>query len=60
MARLVLIHGRDLMVRQITEEIVASQRVEIPAMRGRMAVLKNGPNSEPGGYPALEAVRGGE
>ena len=59
MARLVLIHGRDPMVRQIAEEIIASQTVEIAAMRGRMAVLKNGPNPEPGGYPALGAVRGG-
>ena len=59
MARLVLIHGRDPLVRQIAEEIIASQTVEISAMRGRMAVLKNGPKPEPGGYPALGAVRGG-
>ncbi|MDP2032840.1 MAG: DUF305 domain-containing protein [Pseudomonadota bacterium] len=59
MARLVLIHGRDPLVRQIAEEIIASQTVEIAAMRGRMAVLKSGPNPEPGGYPALGAVRGG-
>lgn len=59
MARLVLIHGRDPMVRQIAEEIIASQTVEIAAMRGRMAVLRSGPNPEPGGYPALGAVRGG-
>ena len=59
MARLVLIHGRDPLVRQIAEKIIASQTVEIAAMRGRMAVLKNGPNPEPGGYPALGAVRGG-
>ena len=59
MARLVLIHGRDPMVRQIAEEIIASQTVEIAAMRGRMAVLRVGPNPEPGGFPALGAVRGG-
>ncbi len=59
MARLVLIHGRDPMVRQIAEDIIASQTVEIAAMRGRMAVLRAGPNPEPGGYPALGAVRGG-
>ena len=59
MARLVLIHGRDPMVRQIAEEIIASQTVEIAAMRGRMAVLRNGPDMQPGGYPALGAVRGG-
>ena len=59
MARLVLIHGRDPMVRQIAEDIIASQTVEIAAMRGRMAVLKSGPDPRPGGYPALGAVRGG-
>lgn len=59
MARLVLIHGRDPLVRQIAEEIIASQTVEIAAMRGRMAVLRHGPNPEPGGYPALGSVRGG-
>ena len=59
MARLVLIHGQDPMVRQLAEDIIASQTVEIEAMRGRMAVLRNGPNPEPGGYPALGAVRGG-
>ncbi len=59
MARLVLIHGRDPMVRQIAEDIIASQTVEIAAMRGRMAVLQRGPDPQPGGYPALGAVRGG-
>ena len=59
MARLVLIHGRDSVVRQIAEMIIASQRVEIAVMRGQMAVSRAGPNPEPGGYPALGAVRGG-
>ena len=59
MARLVLIHGRDPMVRQLAEDIIAGQTVEIAAMRGRMAVLGAGPNLQPGGYPALGAVRGG-
>ena len=59
MARLVLIHGRDPMVRQLAEDIIASQTVEIAAMRGRMAILRAGPNPEPGGYPALGAVRVG-
>ena len=55
MAQLVLIHGRDPMVRKIAEEVVASQTVEIAVMRGRIAVLRAGPNPEPGGYPALGA-----
>ena len=59
MARLVLIHGRDPLVRQLAEDIIASQTVEIAGMRARMAVLLKGPNPQPGGYPALGAVRGG-
>ena len=59
MARLVLIHGRDPMVRQIAQDIIASQIVEIAAMHGRMAALQRGPDPQPGGYPALGAVRGG-
>ena len=58
MARLLLIHGRDPMMRQLAEDIIASQTVEIAAMHGRMAVLRSGANPEPGGYPALGAVRG--
>lgn len=59
MARLVLIHGRDPLVRQLAEDIIASQTVEISGMRARKAVLLTGPNPQPGGYPAIGAVRGG-
>ena len=57
MARLLLIHGRDPLVRQLAEEIIGSQTTEIAAMRGRLAVLLRGANPEPGGYPALGSVR---
>ena len=58
MARLVLIHGRDPLVRQLAADIIAGQMVEIAAMRARMAVLRDGPDPAPGGYPALGSVRG--
>ena len=58
-ARLVLIHGRDPLVRQLAEEIIASQTVESADTRGRMAVLLKGPNPASGGFPALGSVRGG-
>ncbi len=59
MARLVLMHGRDPLVRQLAEDIIASQIVEIAGMRARMAVPIQGANPAPGGYPALGSVRGG-
>jgi uncharacterized protein (DUF305 family) len=58
MAKLLLVHGRDPLVRQLAEEIIASQTVEIQAMSARMALLRAGPNPDPGGYPALGSVRG--
>ena len=59
MARLLLIHGRDPLVRQLAEDIIASQTIEVAAMHGRMAILLRGANPLPGGFPALGAVRGG-
>ena len=59
MARLLLIHGRDPLVRQLAEDIIASQTIEVAGMRGRMAILLQGANPRPGGFPALGAVRGG-
>jgi uncharacterized protein (DUF305 family) len=58
MARLVLIHGRDPLVRRLAEEIIASQQTEIAAMQARMKVLKQGPDSSPDRYPALGSTRG--
>jgi uncharacterized protein (DUF305 family) len=58
MARLVLVHGRDPLTRQLAEEIIASQTAEIAAMRQRLAILRRGDDPEPGGFPALQGTRG--
>lgn len=58
MARLVLIHGQDPLVRQLAEEIIASQTAEIEAMRRRLKILQSGPEPDPGGFPALHGTRG--
>jgi Domain of unknown function (DUF305) len=59
MARLVLVHGRDPLTRQLADEIIASQTSEIAAMRQRLAILRRGEDMEPGGFPALNGTRGG-
>lgn len=60
MARLVLIHGRDPLVRELAAEIIAAQQAEIEAMEGRLAALRA---AAAGGaaeaYPALSGTRGG-
>lgn len=57
MARLVLQHGSDPTTRQLAEEIIAGQTVEIQSMERRLATLK-----QPGGageeFPALGGTRG--
>jgi len=59
MARLVLIDGTDPLTRSLAEKIIASQRTEINAMRGRLAALKARRNrqSKPE-FPALSGTRG--
>lgn len=58
MAGLVLLHGRDPLVRQLAQEVVATQRSEIAAMRARLTVLADGPEPDPGDFPALSGTRG--
>jgi uncharacterized protein (DUF305 family) len=58
MARLVLLHGRDPLVRKLAEEIIAAQQAEITTMRQRLEILKTGRDMTPGGFPALGGTRG--
>jgi hypothetical protein len=58
MARLVLIHGQDPLTRRLAEEIIAGQQAEIMAMKARLNILNQGADPNPGGYPALNGVRG--
>ena len=58
MARLVLIHGRDPLVRKLAEEIIAGQQAEIISMRNRFKILQAGSDANPGGFPALGGTRG--
>jgi len=56
MARAVLRHGRDPVTRQLAEEIIAGQTVEIEGMQRRLAMLKQ-PGRAPE-FPALGGTRG--
>ena len=58
MARLVLIHGKDPLVRRLAEEIIAGQQAEIAAMEARLAILRKGADPKPDGYPTLGSTRG--
>lgn len=58
MARLVLIHGRDPLVRRLAEEIIAGQQTEIDAMRARLSILQRGADAAPDNFPALHGTRG--
>ncbi len=58
MARLVLVHGRDPLVRKLAEEIIAGQQAEVAAMQSRLRILRDGSDPDPGGFPALSGTRG--
>ena len=58
MARVLLVYGRDPLVRQLAEEIIANQQAEITGMNGRLAVLRRGRDLDPGGFPAIGGTRG--
>jgi uncharacterized protein (DUF305 family) len=58
MARLVLIYGRDPLVRQLAEEIIAGQQAEMVGMRARLMMLDHGPDPDPGAFPAVSGTRG--
>ncbi|MFB3817922.1 MAG: DUF305 domain-containing protein [Candidatus Methylomirabilales bacterium] len=58
MARLVLIHGHDPVVRRLAEDVIATQQAEIVTMRNRLQTLRAGPDLNPGGFPALGGTRG--
>ena len=58
MARLVLIQGRDPLVRQLAHEIIAGQTTEIEAMRARLTRLLSGESGDAEGFPALGSTRG--
>ncbi|GAB3655418.1 CopM family metallochaperone [Ramlibacter alkalitolerans] len=56
MARAVLRYGRDPATRQLAEEIIAGQTIEIEGMRRRLAMLRQpGRGKE---FPALGGTRG--
>ena len=59
MARLVLVYGRDPLVRQLAEEIIVTQQVEIQSMRNRLEVLRAGTAPDAAAGQALGGTRGG-
>lgn len=57
MARLVLRHGRDPATRQLAEEIMAGQTLEIESMTRRLAALRQPAPASPD-FPSLGGNRG--
>jgi uncharacterized protein (DUF305 family) len=59
MARLVLQHGRDPVTRQLAEEIIASQSVEIESMTRRLGMLRQrSVSATETEFPSLGGTRG--
>ena len=59
MARLVLQHGRDPATRQLAEEIIAGQTIEIESMTRRLAALrKPSGTGSAAEFPSLGGTRG--
>lgn len=57
MARLVLEHGRDPPTRQLAQDIIASQTIEIESMTRRLAALRAGA-AHAKEFPAIGGTRG--
>lgn len=58
MSRLQLLHGKDPLARQLAEDIIASQRVEIEAMKRRLEILRARKDTGSAEFPALGGTRG--
>jgi uncharacterized protein (DUF305 family) len=58
MAKLVLTHGRDPATRQLAQDIIAGQTVEIESMQRRLAALRQRHEGVAPEYPALGGTRG--
>jgi uncharacterized protein (DUF305 family) len=60
MARALLVYGRDPLVRQLAEEMIATQQVEIQSMQNRLEVLRANRAPDPAAGQALGGTRGDE
>jgi len=58
MARALLVYGRDPLVRQLAEEIIATQQVEIQSMQNRLNALRTGQAPDPAADQTLGGTRG--
>ena len=58
MSRLQLLYGRDPLARQLAEDIIAGQRVEIEAMMRRLELLRARKGAGSPEFPALGGTRG--